>query len=117
MGRVVKISSPCHRFLHGWSSSVQETGWLRHRLSHLQGRQDVSAWGAQPSQSDRDHPANGSFRRQAAGPREGVEAEARKLVRCHITPDVTVLYGVDQQFSHHVVDLVLRSRDSLASME
>lgn len=45
-----------------------------------------SAWGAQPSQSDRHEPADRGFRRQPAGCREGVEAVARQFVRRDIVP-------------------------------
>ena len=83
----------------------------------LQRHQNESARGAQPSQSDRDEPADRGLGRQAAGCREGVEAVARKLVRRDIVADVAGLCSVGQQVSDEVAELLLRSDDVLTSMQ
>jgi hypothetical protein len=57
----------------------------------LQRRQNESARGAQPGQSDRDEPPDRGLGRQAAGCCEGVEAVARKLVRRDIIPKLAGL--------------------------
>ena len=90
--------------------SVEEG--FRHQLN-----QNESARGTQPSQSDRDEPADRGLGRQAAGCCEGVEAVARKLVRRDIIPDVASLCGLGQQASDHVVDLMLRSGDPLVPVQ
>ena len=74
-------------------------------------------WGAQPGQSDRDESADRGLGRQAAGCREGVEAVARKLLRCDIGPDGADLSGLGQHISEHVAKLLLRPCDVLASMQ
>ncbi len=76
----------------------------------------VSA-GAQPSQSDRDEPADRSLGRQAAGCCEGVEAVARKFVRRDIIPEPAGLGDLGQQVSDQVDELLLRSGDVLTSMQ
>jgi hypothetical protein len=75
-----------------------------------------SAWGAQPSQSDRDEPADRGFGRQPASCPERVEAVARKLLRRDVTADVAGLCGLGQQVIYHVVDLLLRFGDVHTSM-
>src|SRR5215218_8170566 len=79
--------------------------------------ENESARGAQPSQSDRDEPADRGLRRQAVGCCEGVEAVARKLLRRHIVPDVAGLCASGQQVSDEVAELLLRSGDLLVSMQ
>ncbi len=76
-----------------------------------------SARGAQPSQSDRDEPADRGLGRQAAGCCEGVEAVARKLVRRDIIPEVAGLCDLGQQVSDQVDELLLRPGDGLPSMQ
>src|SRR5215203_2436162 len=76
-----------------------------------------SARGAQPSQSDRDEPADCGLGWQAAGCCEGVEAVARKLLRRYITPDVAGLCALGQQVSDDVREVLLRSGDLLVSMQ
>jgi hypothetical protein len=80
-------------------------------------RQNESARGAQPGQSDRDEPADRGLGRQAAGCCEGVEAVARELLRRDIVPDVAGLGGVAQQVSDQVDELLLRSRDVLTPVQ
>ena len=79
--------------------------------------QNKSPWGAQPSQRDRDEPADRGLGRQVAGCCEGVETVARELVRRHIVPEVAGLCGLDQQVSDHVAELLLRPGDVLTSMQ
>jgi hypothetical protein len=83
----------------------------------LQRHQNESARGAQPSQSDRDEPANRSLGRKAAGCCESVEAVARELVRRDIVPEVAGLCGLGQQVSDHIAKLLVRSGDLLTSMQ
>ncbi len=83
----------------------------------LQRHQNESARGAQPSQSDRDEPADRGLGRQAAGCCEGVEAVARKLVSRDIIPDVPGLDALGQQVSDQFAELLLRPGDVLLSMQ
>src|SRR5688572_9336248 len=71
----------------------------------------------QPSQGDRDEPADRGLRRQAAGRREGVEAVARELVRRDVVPETAGPCALGHQVSDQLAQLVLRSCDVFASMQ
>ena len=77
----------------------------------------VSAGGPQPSQGNRDEPADRGLGRQAAGRCEGVEAVTRELVGRDIFPETAGLGGLGQQVSNEVAELLLCSGDVLTPMQ
>lgn len=77
----------------------------------------LRAAGAQPSQSDRDEPADRGLGRQAAGCGKGVQAIARELIRRDIIPEVTGLGPFGEQILDHVAKPLLRSGGLLASTQ
>jgi len=75
------------------------------------------SWGGATRKRDRDESADRGLGAQGAGRCQSVEAVARELVGRNIIPDAAGLSGFGQQFSDHLVKLVLRSCDLFASME
>lgn len=72
---------------------------------------------AQPSQNDRDEPADRGFGRQAAGRRQGAEAVAHELIGCDVIPDIAALRCIGQQVPKEHAQLMLRPGDMLALMD
>jgi hypothetical protein len=73
--------------------------------------------GLQPSECDRDEPADGSLGRQAVGGFESVEAVRRELTRRDVIADVAGHCGVGKQAFDQVADMLLCSRDVFTSMQ
>ncbi len=106
-----KATSPSAEDRLTVSQRSVEEGFRRQR------HQNESARGAQPSQSDRDEPADRGLGGQAASCSEGVETVAGKLVRRDIIPNVAGLCSLDQQVSNQVDELLLRPGDVLTSVQ
>src|SRR5438445_459882 len=76
-----------------------------------------SARRAQPSQGDRDEPADRGLGRQAARCAQSVEAVARELVLRDIVAEDAGGCGLGQQVLNHVAELALRVGDVLVSVQ
>ena len=67
--------------------------------------------GTEPSEGNRDEPADRRVGRQTAGRAQRVEAVTHEFVGRDVIPDVAGLRGVGQHVPNEVAELMLRSGD------
>ena len=67
--------------------------------------------GTEPSEGERDEPADRRVGREAAGRAQRVEAVTHEFVGRNVIPDVAGLRGVDQHVPNEVAELMLRPCD------
>lgn len=67
--------------------------------------------GTEPSEGNRDEPADRRIGREAAGRAQRVQAVTHEFVGRDVIPDVAGLRGVDQHVPNEVAELTLRPGD------